>query len=433
MTDKNKQKIQKKSLKKSRKKSIDKSKPITKSKIVEIPSECKKNNNLIILDNINISSMCSNIEKIYKKNIGNLNPTTHNKIIKDSKDSLLKTCNGGSEYTLFFTSGESNSNVVFLCSAVNAYKKIRKIKPHVLISSVEHESIIKYANSLKDSDQIELTYIKPNIYGCILSEYITAAIKPNTCCVSISYINHELGSVNNIEKISEILHEKKIPLHTDCSYLFGKHKLDLQKTNVDAATITFDKINGPACIGAIIIKNDLLHGYKLSEHSLTLENKQPMNIPAIIASVEAVKQSLNNRNNKNQKLLKYRKDIIDKLSKRYQLITYSDYINLDTPPLETSKSKNKLIILGPPPSNESYYTPSILAFILINSKNKTNIQIKKELEKKCIMVSTPDDTYVYDEIKIPKDIQQFIIRISISDMISQDQINKFISTIQKII
>jgi len=423
-------------------------KKVKKKSIKSVKSGGKKNKKkqidqktnqcgVVYLDNVNSSSLCTNAEKKYKKSISNKStPSEKINIVKVAKEYLLKTCNSNNQYSIFFTSGEIESNTIFLCTAVNAYKKIRKVKPHIVISAVESSSIIKYANSLKDSDQIDLTYLKPNIYGCILSEHINDALKPNTCCVCITYINQELGSVNNIEKIGKLLHEKKIPLHSDCTYLFGKHKLDLKKTNIDSATIAFDKISGPVGLGAIIIKNDLLNGYKLHEHSSTLENKRTENIPAIESAIESVKYSMLNRKTKNAKLLKFRNEIINKLSSKYQSMLYSEFINSDAPPLEEStKSKNIMIVLGPPINNESYYTPSILSIALITKNKKTSIEIQKELEQKGIIVGVPDieSIHNYNEINMPKEIQNHIIRISLADDVSQQDINKFILTLQKII
>lgn len=441
-------KNKRRSIKKSKKKSKNNSKKI---EIVEINKDIKdrkkkgkkkeeKSNpcDVVYLDNVTSSSLCPTAEKMYRKSITSkqIKPSEKDKIVNESKDYLLKICNSDNNYSIFFTSGSIESNTIFLCSAVNAYKKIRKVKPHIVMSAVENESILKYANSLKDSGQIDLTYLRPNIYGCILSEHIVSSLKPNTCCVFITYINQELGSVNNIEKISKILHEKKIPLHSDCTNLFGKHRLDLKKTNIDAVTISFDKISGPIGLGAIIIKNDLMEGYKLYEHSSTLENKRKENIPAIASAIESVKYSMVNRKGKNQKLLKFRKEIITKLSTKCQLMSYSDFINSDAPPLEEStKSKNKLIILGPPMNNESYYTPSILSIALITSKNKTGVELQKELEKKDIIIGVPDidALHIYDEIKMPQEIQNSIIRISLSDDVSQQDITKFITTLQKML
>jgi cysteine sulfinate desulfinase/cysteine desulfurase-like protein len=359
------------------------------------------------------------------------------KLIDESKNYILKMCDAPlDKYSLFFTSGEIESNNIILCCAVNAYKKIRKIKPHVVVSTVEHNSVITYAKSLLDSGQIELSIIKPNSYGCILSDTVANALKDNTCFVSITYINRELGSVNNIEKITAILHEKKIPLHCDCTYLFGKHKLDLKKTNIDTATIAFDKINGPVGVGALIISNDLYNGYKLYEHSTTLKGNRTPNIPAIASAVEAFRISLINRKNKNKKLLKFRNEIINKLSEKCQTMTFANFMKSDAPPLEESKkSKNKLVILGPPTSNESYYTPSILSLVLISDKKKSGLDIKTDLEKKGIIIGVPDldNNFMYKEIGMPEEALKHIIRISLSDDIKQNDVNKFVAAIKCVI
>ena len=95
--------------------------------------------------------------------------------------------------------------------------------------------------------------------------------------------------------------KKHIPLHSNCTYIFGKHKLDLGKVHIDSITISFDKINGPIGTGALIINNKFFDGYKLYDHSTTLENKRSYDIAAISASIEATKFSLMNRKQKKQK------------------------------------------------------------------------------------------------------------------------------------
>lgn len=427
-----KKKIVKKNSKKTNKKNKQQSKKPKKNN--NIYSQTTEIKNVLYLDNVKTSTLCTNAEKIYKKLISDKNnkPTENEKLVNISTDFLLKHCNGNDQYSLFFTPGYAESNNIFLCSAVNAYKKIRKIIPHVVISSIENESIIKHANSLKDSGQIELTFIQPNIYGCILSENVASVLKPNTCCVLITYINQELGSVNNIEKISKILHDKKIPLHSDCTYLFGRHKLDLGKTNIDSVTIDFDKIGGPVGLGAIIIKNDLLQGYKLYEHSSTLENKGIKNIPMIAAAVESVKCSFINRSAKNKMLLKLRNEIIGKLTNKYQMMTYLDFINSDDSPLEeSSKSKVKIILLGPPANNESYYTPSILSLAIINKKKKTGKDIQTELEKKNIIIGVPKLNGIYNNNSALTNKQ--MIRITLSDNITMSDITIFLNALYKII
>lgn len=438
-TGKEKLTIKNKSKPTSKPTSKQSTKPTTKESTKESPkcSYNKYNNNYIYLDNVNTSFMNPKVEKMYKQLMQKkiFTQSDRDNIINSGKTYILKLCESLDKYSIYYTSGENESNNIIINCAVNAYKKIRKIKPHVVISSVEHESILKHTRSLLDSDQIELTIIKPNSYGCILSEHINNAVKSNTCLVSITYINKELGSVNNIEKISTILHEKKIPLHSDCTYLFGKHKLDLTKTNIDAATISFDKINGPNGVGALIINNDFYNGYKLYEHSIVFEDKYN-NIPCIASAVEAFKISSSGRKLKNEKILKMRNEIINKLSAICQTMTFANFMKSDAPPLDDSaKLKNKLVILGPPANNESYYTPSILSIILISDKNKTGIDIKAELESKEIIIGVPDieQNIMYKDMGMPQESVKYIIRISLHDDIVQTDIDKLVETLKKII
>jgi cysteine sulfinate desulfinase/cysteine desulfurase-like protein len=425
--------VKKNSSKKKTKKDLSTS---TRQKKGEKNILCK---NIIFMDNLHNNFLCSTGFKSIKKTINNnMKSADKNKEITKYKKELLSILQTNEDdYSVFFTSGESESNNIILCSAVNAYKKIRKIKPHVVISSVEHESIIKYANSLKDSDQIELSIIMSNSYGCVLSQDIEKYIRPNTCLVMISYINYKIGSVNNINKIAQILHDKKIPLHSDCTFLLGNHKLDLSNNNIDAVTISFNKINAPLGIGALIVRNKLLNGYRLYEHSITLDNKCDDNISLIHSSIDVLKDKLNNRKKKNLKLLKYRNEIITKLGKNNQVLTFANFMKSDEPPLtDCKKGINKLVILGPPIDNDAYYTPSILSFIIITNKHKNNIYIKDELEKKNIIIGIPTDDEqpdFYDNIGIPVDAKQYIIRISLSDSLSSSDVDMFIKKICNIV
>jgi cysteine sulfinate desulfinase/cysteine desulfurase-like protein len=385
----------------------------------------KKPEDMLYFDDQHI--LCAMAEKNYKDH---MKPSPNNeKIIKECKEHILKVCNG-IKYSVYFTSGETESNRIILCCAINAYKKLRKTKPHILISAIEHDSIIKYAKSMEDSDQVELTIIQPNIYGCILSDNIHKHIKPNTCLVSIMYVNHELGSVNNITKIGEYLHNKQIPLHSDCTHLFGKHALDVMKNNIDAATISFDTIHGSIGSGALIINDDFFTGYKLSEHSTTLVTKTK-NIPAVASALAAIKCSLMNRKKKNEKILKLRKDLVEKLGKFCQIVNYANFLKSDDPPLD-SEEKTKIILLGPPLDNESYYVPGILSMAVL-SKKKVNIQ--KELEKKNIKIRSGygDNEYVYDAITAPKEVKDSVIHITITDAISPANIDKLAKCMKKIL
>jgi cysteine desulfurase len=423
-----------------------KAKPKTRVK-AKLKKETKiKPGEWLHMDTSRSTVLCAKAEKVYRQNINKsafTGPVARTTALDCAKTYLLKICNAKStDYSVHFTSGEIESNRIILCCATCAYRAIRHAKPHVIISSVEHESIITYAQSLYDSSQIDLTIIRPNTYGCILSDTVAGAIKPTTCLVMITHINHDLGSVNNIEKIAINLHEHRIPLHSDCSLLFGKHSLNLSRNCVDSATITFDTIGGPTGIGALIINNKFAAGYRLQNHSTTLSGRRAYNVPLIMAAIEAAKDSLISRKRKNAKTLAFRNEIIEKLGEKAQIMTFANFMKSDDPPLaDGPRPQSKLVILGPPCNNVAYYTPGILSFLVVSGRGKTAADIQASLEKKGIAIGLPyigscsdtDDPVqstcipnMYDEIGVPPEAQQFIVRISLADSLTQANITQFI-------
>jgi cysteine sulfinate desulfinase/cysteine desulfurase-like protein len=382
----------------------------------------------IYFDNTYSPSLCPAAETMYKKYMNSSDVS----IIETCKEQIKKLC-CPDNYTVFFTSSEAESNTTIIQCAVNAFKKIRKIKPHIIISSIEHPSIIACAKSMFESDQIELSTVSPNIYGCITSDSIEQLIKPNTCFASIAYINGVLGSVSNLEKIGAIFHSKKIPIHSDCSYMFGRHTLNLSIQNIDAATISFDKINSATGLSALLINNDLLEGYKLYEHASVLNDDNIPNLAAIASASEAIKCAMINRKEKNIQTLKMRNTIIGELTKSFVNMPYTDYINNDDPPFNETHEKPILLILGSPASNESYYTPSILTFAIVNKLKEINL--RDELLKKKIIVSSPNaslQNYVLNAIEMPDEIKQYTTQVFISDYNTTAYVDKLISCIKNI-
>jgi hypothetical protein len=424
-----------------------------KSSAQSINISCKKRKSVIILDP-DIKTLYPSVIKVYKEwinicpSLGDLSIQANAvNMISDCKKYVLQACNANEQdYTVFFTTGMSESNILILHSAIFSYKKLRGVKPHVIVSTIEHSSIIESVRLLEEGGHVDITFVNPNIFGCVLAETVESAIRVNTCMISIMYANHELGAVNNIPKIGEIAHRHKIPIHSDCSYIFGKYNLDLSSNTIDSITAAFDVIHGPK-VGILIINNNFLNGYKL-QNDVYL-NQKIKNIPtisSIAASYEALNCTLKNRTEKNTKLLKMRNLIISKLGKVFKLTDYISYMKHDTPTIISesdisSKKKGDLIILGPHILNESYYIPNIISFAIIAKKESSlnNIKIKELLYDSDIIVGLPkcinnsETFYIQNSIKSPKNVQKNTICISIKDTTTSYDIDKFTNSLIKIL
>lgn len=401
---------------------------------------------IIYLDNNATTIICPEAEAAYKKWIKCYNPSSASRVSQGAKsmmdsvrNAILAHCGTDSNiYTVIFTSGATESNCFILRSCAESYRKIRQTKPHIIISSIEHHSIMECAAALEDSGYADITRISPNMYGCILADDVAKCIKPTTCLISIMYANNEVGSINNIQRIGELAHEHKIPMHTDAVQIFGKYPIVLEKNNIDAMSVSFHKLYGPKGIGLMILKNELIKGYEL-KGQICGSQEQGLrggteNLPAIASGFEAMKCNFRNRKAKNRRLLKMREFMLDKLSSS-DLIkpgVYSEYLNEKF----VSALKNaELVILGPPREKISHYLPNtVLLSIAKPGKEFCNVKFKEDLDKVGIVVSitsaclTSSETasHVLTAMGAPKIIKRGVLRISMGDTNTMDEIKTFV-------
>lgn len=162
---------------------------------------------------------------------------------------------------IVFTSGGSEGNNMVIKGL--RHKLLQSGKTHLVLSATEHDSMIKAAESLT-KDGFYITYVKPNAYGRITADEVSAVIQPDTGLVSVMMTNNETGAVNDICGIGEMCRRHSILFHSDCVQSAGQLSLDVEKNNLDFATISAHKIHGPKGVGAVYIRDmsltPLIHG-----------------------------------------------------------------------------------------------------------------------------------------------------------------------------
>jgi cysteine desulfurase len=137
-------------------------------------------------------------------------------------------------------------------------------KDHIIVSEVEHPSIIAGAKFL-ESLGVKVTYLPINSEGMIEAQSVRDNITSKTALVSIMWANNETGAIFPVEEIGEICKEHGVLFHTDAVQAIGKFKVNVQSFNVDYLTFSAHKFHGPKGVGALYIKKGkeptpLFHG-----------------------------------------------------------------------------------------------------------------------------------------------------------------------------
>lgn len=99
-----------------------------------------------------------------------------------------------------------------------------------------------------------MTYLPLQSNGILDLEVLEKAIREDTLAASIMMVNNEIGTLQNIEEIGNILRKRKIYFHSDIAQAFGKLPIDVNKFNIDLASISSHKVYGPKGIGAMYLR-----------------------------------------------------------------------------------------------------------------------------------------------------------------------------------
>jgi cysteine desulfurase len=155
-----------------------------------------------------------------------------------------------SEKEIVFTSGATESDNLALKGAFEFYKDKGN---HIITCVTEHKAILDTCKRL-EKDGAEVTYLPVDKTGRVDPDDVRKAIGPKTILVSIMLANNEIGTVHPIEEIGKITRERGIVFHSDAVQGIGKIDFDVQKMNIDLASITAHKMYGPKGVGALYVR-----------------------------------------------------------------------------------------------------------------------------------------------------------------------------------
>jgi len=299
---------------------------------------------------------------------------------------------------VIFTSGSSESNNLVIKGIAERNKEYGN---HIIISAIEHSSIVAPCNYLT-SHGYDVTVLDINEDGKINLEELRNALNDKTILVSICYVDGELGTIEPINEIADIVHEyPNCKFHTDATQAVGKIPVDFSKC--DFVTFAPHKFFGLNGFGILLNMNDdklvpLIHGGK----STTIYRSGTPVTGNVVALNTALKEAISN------------------LDSRYAYIKeLNDY-------LKSELSKLSFVHINTP----SDAMPSTLNISIVDKNAK---EIVKGLADKEIYVSTTTacsqgDTPSKSVLAITKDMNlaKNSIRISMSHFTTKEELDIFL-------
>ena len=196
---------------------------------------------------------------------------------------------GAETKEILFTSGGSEADNQAIISAALLGKKAGKT--HIISTAFEHHAVLHTLKKL-EKEGFEVTLLDVHENGLVTPEEVEAAIKENTCLVTIMFANNEIGTIQPIREIGAVCRKKNVLFHTDAVQAVGHLPINVVDDNIDMLSASAHKFHGPKGVGFLYFKK----GIRLSnliEGGAQEKGKRAgtENVPGIAAMAEALKES----------------------------------------------------------------------------------------------------------------------------------------------
>ncbi len=188
-------------------------------------------------------------------------------------------------------------------------------KRHIISDPIEHHAVLHTLAKL-EKQGFEVTYLPVHEDGVVRLEDLAAAIRPDTCLVTIMFSNNEIGTVQPIREIGALCRERGVLFHTDAVQAVGHLPIDVAADNIDMLSLSGHKFHAPKGVGALYCKKSVpIRNFIEGGAQERGRRGGTEAIPAILAMAAAMKDSCEHMEENMARVSAMRDKLIDGLSK----------------------------------------------------------------------------------------------------------------------
>lgn len=209
------------------------------------------------------------------------------KAVSKAREQIAKLIHARKE-EIYFTSGGSESDNWALKAVAESYGDKGR---HIITTQIEHHAVLQTCEYLEKKGY-EVTYVEVDEQGIVKLDKLQEAIRPDTILISVMAANNEIGTLQPLQEIGKLAHERGILFHTDAVQAVGHIPLDVEAMHIDLLSASAHKLHGPKGVGMLYIRRNVrlsafLHGGAQERH----RRAGTLNVPAIVGFGKAAEMA----------------------------------------------------------------------------------------------------------------------------------------------
>ncbi|AKL92061.1 cysteine desulfurase family protein [Staphylococcus capitis] len=255
--------------------------------------------------------------EIYKEHYGN--PSSIHSIGRDARKYLDQSRRkvaqllGAKPHEVIFTSGATESNNTAIKGLVKANEQLGH---HIITSKIEHHSVLHVFEQL-EREGYDVTYLDVDDTGAVDLDQLRETITDKTILVSIMFVNNEVGTVQNMYDIEDIIAETNALFHVDAVQAIGHLEIDFHDFKIDTMSVTGHKFGGPKGAGILLVKDHTpLEFNQLGGEQETKRRAGTENVPQIVGLTKALELAVQHRDANNVHLMNLKELFLVSLQER---------------------------------------------------------------------------------------------------------------------